>query len=181
MARAGRKRKHGRRQPNGQLSRDRSAARDDVFAVARMQPHRRRFGENFRDQKAESELGRLCLDGIISEPQYRAGQAYLALVIAMRRAIMAPKPDAGSMDLNGGARATAINMDDFGDNAARSRYADAFCAMADAGRNAIFAVNDVVVYDKLRREMRGTIVDLRYGLNALDRHFSSSGKIHRAT
>lgn len=179
MTRAGRKRKHGHRQPNGQLSRDRAASRDDAYSVARLQPHRRKYGDDFRDQKAECELGRLCLDGIIVETQYRAGEGYRALVLAMRRAIMAPSPDPTSMDLNGGSRATAANMDDRGDNAARSRYADAFCALADVGRNAVLAVNDIAIYDKPRKEMRGTFADLRAGLNALDRHFSIMGKTHR--
>lgn len=179
MARAGRKRKYGRRQPNGQLSRERAVQREDILATVRSQPHRRRFGKNFTDQKAECELGRLCMDGIIVDTQYRAGEGYRALVIAMRRAIMAPSPDPTSMDMNGGARATAANMDDRGDNAARSRYADAFCALADAGRDAVLAVNDIAIYDKPRKEMRGTFADLRAGLNALDRFFSIVGKTHR--
>src|SRR5690606_1719755 len=116
----------------------------------------------FRDQKAECELGRLRMDEIIEESQYRAGVEYRRIVAAMRRAIMAPKPDPSAIDMVAGIAGKAgANLNDDGDNAARARYADAYRALGDAGRVSLIAVADIAVWDKPREIMRGTISDLK--------------------
>lgn len=175
MSRAGRKRKRGYREPNGRLQRH-----EDVFATVRAQPHRRRYGDAFRDQRAECELGRLFMDGKIEGAQYQAGVMYRAVVLAMRRAIMAPNPFPGSIDILSGISAASHRNDnnDAGDNHARSIYADTFRSLTDAGRPATLATNDIVVHDKALNEARGTVTDLLHGLNILARHFGLVGKAY---
>src|SRR5260370_15316092 len=63
----GRKRKKGPREPNGRLLRVKAI---DPKAVAKSQPHRRGVPVALaHDPKAECMMGRLCLNGDISETQ----------------------------------------------------------------------------------------------------------------
>lgn len=185
MARAGRKRKHVQRQPNGQPSRSRPAAREDLLAVVRQQPHRRRYtstpqGDLSHDQRAECELGRLSLDGLIEPHHYEAGVQYRAAVRNMRAAIGAPPGTPQAQDFNrGGGKGNAREEDEEAAkraNRARSVYADAYVALGDAGRDAVLAVNDLVVWDRSRAEIRGGMGNLHRGLTALARHFGLLGR-----
>ncbi len=73
MSRAGRKRRSGRRHPNGRLALERG---ESPREIARRMPHRREFGEAALDQRAESSLGRLVLQKYITPDQWVAGQAF---------------------------------------------------------------------------------------------------------
>lgn len=93
MSRAGRKRRHGRRHPNGRLAAERS---ETPREIAQRMPHRRVFGEAALDQKAENELGRLMLWNKITADQWVAGSTfrrawgvYLSTVGPPRSIIMA--------------------------------------------------------------------------------------------
>lgn len=178
MPRAGRKRKAGRRQPNGQLARSRPAAREDLLAVVKSQPHRRRYGELAHDHRAECELGRLFMEGLIEQHHYDAGVEYRTIVRDMRIAICAPQGNPTAMDLNrAGGRANDSDADDAKRaNKARSAYSDAYRTLGDAGRDALLAVNDVVVWDMNRSVMRGGIDALRSGLKSLAKHFGMLGR-----
>lgn len=185
MSRAGRKRKHVQRQPNGQPSRSRPAAREDARRVVRDQPHRRRYrntddGDLSHDHRAECELGRLLLEGEIEPHQYEAGVQYRSAVRNMRAAIGAPPGTPQAQDFNrGGGKGNAREEDEEAAkraNRARSVYADAYAALGDAGRDAILAVNDLVVWDRSRTEIRGGIESLKRGLTMLARHFGLLGR-----
>jgi hypothetical protein len=79
-----RKRKIGRREPNGRLARPslkqvlelRRMAEDEEKQVVLAQPHRR--GE--RDQRASCALGRFCLQNKLEPELYQAGEDYGNLV-----------------------------------------------------------------------------------------------------
>lgn len=178
MSRAGRKRKHVSRQPNGQPSR--AGARENVLSVVRSQPHRRRFGGLSHDHRAECELGRLNLDGVIELELYDAGVRYRRIVRDMRIAIGAPPgtPSALSFDRTKG-RGSDTEEDEEAEkraNRARSVYADAFVALGDAGRDAALSVNAVVIWDKSRDEAPGGIEAIRRGLTVLAKHFGLLGR-----
>lgn len=79
---AGRRRKIGPRQPNGEPKRQpRAVRRDEIMGTAIEQPHRRWLPESVRlDQRAESALGRLFLAGLITEPECWAGERFRSLL-----------------------------------------------------------------------------------------------------
>jgi hypothetical protein len=91
----GRKRKKGLREPNGRVQRLKAI---DPKAVAKSQPHRRGVPAALaHDPKAECMMGRLCLNGFISETQYEAGVKYRTAVMRYRSAIEAPRANEASM------------------------------------------------------------------------------------
>jgi hypothetical protein len=91
----GRKRKKGPREPNGRVQRVKTI---DPKAVAKRQPHRRGVPAALaHDPKAECMMGRLCLNGVISETQYEAGVKYRTAVLRYRSAIEAPRASKASM------------------------------------------------------------------------------------
>jgi len=91
----GRKRKKGPREPNGRAQRTKTI---DPKTVAKRQPHRRGVPAALaHDPKAECIMGRLCLNGFLSETQYEAGVKYRIAVMRYRSAIEAPRASAASM------------------------------------------------------------------------------------
>lgn len=92
----GRKRRQNiKRQPNGQPSRVKDG---DPKAIAQLMPHRRLVpAEVAHDPKAESLLGRLCLNGWISEIQYQAGVKFRTAQARYRTVIEAPRSSEASM------------------------------------------------------------------------------------
>jgi hypothetical protein len=91
----GRKRKKGPREPNGRVQRVKET---DPKAVAKSQPHRRGVPAALaHDPKAECIMGRLCLNGFLSETQYEAGVKYRTAVLRYRSAIEAPRASEASM------------------------------------------------------------------------------------
>ena len=91
----GRKRKKGPREPNGRVQRLKAL---DPKAVAKSQPHRRGVPAALaHDPKAECMMGRLCLNGDISQTQYEAGVKYRTAVLRYRSVIEAPRASEASM------------------------------------------------------------------------------------
>lgn len=93
----GRPRKIGRRQPNGQLARAYTSPKAQVSC----QPHRKVVVmSKYRDwPEAETEFGRLMLNGGVTPAQYEAGKQYAELAGRYRVAILAPRPNASGIDL----------------------------------------------------------------------------------
>lgn len=181
--RRGRKRRAGRRERSGRLARSsrqerEQVSRDNAYSVAREQPHRKKYGDQFGDWRAENELGRLYLDKVITQEQFEAGNKYREIVGRMRRAISAPravpKSSAGTLI---GPTGTVIELDAERADRARSEYADAYRSLSDMGRDATLAVNDVVIEDRnIYEEARAGIFDLKAGLNGLVNHFGLAGR-----
>src|SRR5690606_1157227 len=100
MAKAGRKRKPGKRTPSGAPSR--AGQRRDPRLTAMDQPHRRAVPANKRgDQAAATSLGRAWLQGLltpdsgenrqdVANARYEAGQRWGSLVGQMFDALAAP-------------------------------------------------------------------------------------------
>ncbi|MBS9476223.1 hypothetical protein [Ancylobacter radicis] len=67
-------------------------------SVALQQPHRAWLGETRRaDQRAESEIGRLCLAGRLTEAQYWAGERWMQLVHDFHRVMATPMSTCSAM------------------------------------------------------------------------------------
>lgn len=182
MARAGRKRKGGRRQPSGKLAPEKRP--DDRVRIGR-QPHRRGLKTKAAqiDERAESPLGRLWLrrdangDRLIDDEQLDAGDRYATLVWSYRAMIGAPRVSAGSgpgylCRVEAFDNPSACRDDPDGCICRRrgDSYMRAFEALHEAGRAAILAVNGVAI----RRDEVATeqdLIHLRAGLSALARHF----------
>ena len=185
----GRRRKPGKREPNGKLSRapaDVAARRkdgldreeQDTIAVA-IEARQRVFGlpaTISRDQMAGSAVGRYCLQGTITRVQYDAAMLYLADCEAYSHAIGTPGiPRA--VDLN------RIGGKDNHENITKSKTAMArYDAMAKAVRakqteignmGNIFVALDAVIRRDVQLER--LIGDLRIGLNALAKHYGVDG------
>jgi hypothetical protein len=168
LARAGRKRKMGRRRLDGHLV-ERRESRGDV--ASRLQ-HRRGLPERLRThEKAESPLGILNLMGIISDEQFEAGGRYARVVQLYRAVIDAPNPYPGSV-----AGIAIYGRDEIpADECVRRKgqYDDAFEAVSAAGQRAAKAVARVAVYREGAEFI--ALADLRAGLSALAVHFGIVG------
>lgn len=176
MARAGRKRKAVKREPNGQAQRpNRKTAEDEVMSVAKT--YRERVlsvpKDELLNQMAGSFIGRLCISGEISVSQYDAAQSFIEDYRNNAMAIRAPR-DPGSVDYNrvqGGsldAESVAFYQ------RATSRWRSAFEAVQSRqnelrGAGALYAaLQYCVLEDKALPHLLGW---LREGLNALVRHY----------
>jgi hypothetical protein len=160
----GRKRKKGPREPNGRMLRVKTI---DPKAVAKSQPHRRGVPAALaHDPKAECMMGRLCLNGDISETQYEAGVKYRTAVMRYRSAIEAPRASEASMagvlagPSGGGAPISEQRQIDV-----RNSYMRAFEAIEQAG--AARDVAHCAVFD------RGPFAldKVQRGLDALAVHY----------
>lgn len=162
----GRKRKKGPREPNGRVQRAKAI---DPKAVARRQPHRRGVPAALaHDPKAECMMGRLCLNGDISETQYEAGVKYRTAVMRYRSVIEAPRASEASMTgalagpSGGGAPISERKQIEL-----RNGYMRAFEAIEQAG--AARDVAHCAVFDRppfaLDKVQRGLdALALHYGL-----------------
>lgn len=167
--RTGRKRRQGRRHPNGELARPRT----DYRAMAALQPHRRWLPEDKRlSEKAGTPLGGLNLVGILTDQQHEAGLRYAVIVGEYRAVIMPPK----------GFKSSGRGFDCLADpirceaetgrcecKARKSRYDAAFVAVIEAGHRAARAVARVAVHGEPCPP--AALSYLRWGLDALCLHF----------
>jgi hypothetical protein len=164
MSRAGRKRKSGHRYSNGQLMRE---PRDSPLLVAGALQHRKGLEAAVLDQRAESELGRMCLRGRIYDYQYDAGQRYATVVNAYRSTIKAPH------GFESGARGYACRGDadcpDCECARRRAKYDAAYCALTAEGHLVLVAVNRVAIQDQVCPSAWHRPLNL--GLTALAKHF----------
>lgn len=162
----GRKRKMRARGATGRLKQTYINPKAQVTA----QPHRRAVPVQFRERvEAESEFGRLMLNGRITPAQYEAGTRYRDIVIQMRRTYDAPSPDPRAIDWHrlGGM---APDMPPERSAAIREAYNRAFEALGTAGNKALRAVNAHAVFDSRVRDL-AIMPLLTAGLDALIRHY----------
>lgn len=180
MARRGRTRKFKRRERSGKILRLHRAVASaertaEILSVVAAQPHRARYGEQFRDQRAESELGRLAMDGVLTAQQYEAGIAYRRVVASMRREICAPpthaKSHSGLMLKQGGQASLAQQITDEAEEEkfwrALGKHSDAVRSMSADQKRAVDGVvlDERSIYDSI------SVFDLKGGLNVLADHF----------
>ncbi len=100
----GRKRKAGQREPSGKLARTTSSRRSAEQRRPAMEARKRQYGlsdEDALSQEAGSLVGRLCLSGELSRPQFEAAEVFERTSLAYRTAIDVPdrlKAGHGGMD-----------------------------------------------------------------------------------
>jgi hypothetical protein len=85
----GRKRKPGRREPNGRVQRSHEAANLEPF-----KERMRRYGlseKDARDQKSSTVIGRMYLQGHLTEPQYEAGAKLATDSAEYARCLQSPR------------------------------------------------------------------------------------------
>jgi hypothetical protein len=94
VARAGRKRKGFRREPNGRAQRKtKDECLEERVHIARNQPHRQGLKSNDKTSElAESALGRLSLRGLLTPGERTAGERFAGIVGAYRSVIEGPRP-----------------------------------------------------------------------------------------
>lgn len=181
MARAGRKRKIGvKREANGKPSRVGKKLTNEQEAMrAGIEYRQRVFGvspKDALDQKACTLIGRLCLQGVISEPQWQAGENWLQLTNAMSAALQSPR---GFKTPGSGA----------GMSITEELEAAKYRAVKEAFDNANDAIEDHAPIEERRARMiamRTFIIDevdqpmmhgiLRTALNGLVKHFGLEGR-----
>lgn len=172
----GRKRKQGKREPNGRPARGpnrRISAEQDAMSVA-VDYRKNVLGvrsDHALDQKAATLLGRLRLSGAISEAQWQAGEDWHELVEAMYAAANAPR---GFKTVSGGA-GTPLSEEEEARRyrALKDRFNAANAAVEErapvAERIERFKALRTIIVDQFDNPaMHGT---LRLALNALAHHF----------
>ncbi len=95
---AGRKRKPGLRYPCGRLKREETEREAMATALAARQRHYGVTAKQARDERLGSSLGRLNMQGLISEPQYDAGVKFSRLYHAHHVLAGLPMPTPESMN-----------------------------------------------------------------------------------
>lgn len=188
----GRKRKAGKRERNGQLSRkpgDVAARLNDamdreqrdtisVAVEARQRVHGVDAG-NVRDQMAGSFIGRLCMSRTITRQQYEAAMLWLEDATNYAIAVHAPRAP-GAIDLN----RTQGGSGDY-ENVARTlhikaKYEAALSAVQGLqielrGTANLYAALDYLVRRDL--ELQHMVGDLRLVANCLAKHYGlTAGK-----
>ena len=161
----GRPRKTGRRQPNGQLARAYINPKAQVAA----QPHRVVVPIRFRElPEAESEFGRLLLNGKITRAQYQAGKMYAELAARYRAAILAPSQSPAGIDLGRVGCGRSEGMPDGTARTIKRAYDSAFESCGPVRLQKLIAHH--VIHDRPVGSFddRNLLIE---GLNKLVKHF----------
>ncbi len=164
IERRGRKRKSGRRHPNGKLVQEKPL---DQNVVALRMPHRAGVPREFaHDPKAESKLGRYNLNGLITSREYDAGVYYRGVVDRYLALIKAPPPNMRSCTGEPMSRGMPLAIDR--DEAERRKFAydEAYEAVeAAGGQRGAKALSRVAIYDQDCPD--GMVGPMRYSLVGL--------------
>lgn len=161
----GRPRKKGRREPNGRIAR----VYENPKAQVASQPHRIVVPMRFRElPEAESEFGRMMLNGWITPAQHEAGKLYAELAARYRAAIQAPSPNPSGIQLGSAGFGKSAGMPDGTARAVKRAYDSAFESCGPVRLQKALAhhvIHDRKVGDFLTRDL------LKTGLNKLVVHF----------
>jgi hypothetical protein len=163
--RRGRPRKTGRRYPSGDRVKPAVSPRE----IAAGMPHRRGLGEKATDQRAETELGRLVLRGVLDETLGLAGETYLALWRGYVFSLAGPR----ELSNGGGHGFTCGGCEEMRHCRCEFRkriFLEAREVLEDAGAVVELTV-ERVAFDGHPLTVRWDIELLRLGLSLLARHF----------
>lgn len=166
IERRGRKRRNAPRYPSGEVRGERAPS--PAIIAARM-PHR--GSVNQRDcvnPMAETELGRMQLNGKISKGQYEAGVKFKAVVEKYHATISGPRPilagDRGGYDCPG-----IPDCPDCECERRKAAFNEMYSALLKCGLGAVKAVWLVAAQDTVcPYSLR---IPLQWGLSALRQHF----------
>jgi hypothetical protein len=186
MAKGGRKRKQGKREPNGQLSRkaehmqERRAVDEEVAMSTGKKARERVHGvaaEHSGTELAGSVIGRLYLAGLIEPEQLNAARLLIDTYASYQRAVDSPRPPKA---VNIGGTSGAIPADVSPENATRARSAwGTITGVIQAANNVhrgatIYAACDYIVLRD--EEQLHLLPSLRLGLNAIARAYGLAEK-----
>lgn len=189
-SRRGRKRKW-RGQKLSRTQSDLTEHAPDDRLRASLQPHRRHLPPHLRlDERAGTPLGQMLLTGALNDGvtreieagatiRYQAGMLFAQIAGEYRSVIEAPRSVSGS---GRGLLCEVGQCWGNGDTCAcrrrKTRYQDAYLALARAGKGAAYAVQRLVVFD----EPIGIvgIVYLKSGLDRLADYFCLTDRTERA-
>jgi len=162
----GRLRKSGRRQPNGQLAR----AYHNPKAQVASQPHRAVVVmSKYREwPEAESEFGRMMLNGWVTPAQHEAGKQYAELAARYRVAILAASPNPSGIDLRGARGGKGNGMPDPTARAIKRAYDAAFESCGPHRFQRLIANH--VIHDRRSEDLDERKL-LKVGLDKLVQHF----------
>lgn len=142
-------------------------------SIAASMPHRRGLPEGLRhDQKAVSELGRMCLFGRISDEMERGGAMFVGHYGAYMATADGPRSGAGRG--RGFNCMGALDCPDCECARRQARYSGALNALKTAGAVAVTAVFLVAIHD--RRCPPKWEAPFRWGLAALAQHYGLTGR-----
>lgn len=177
MAKRGRRRRSGYREPNGRLSRsdarELEIRRNETLGPALHQ--RLRFvrkGENMladaMSERMGTPLGRLLYRKVIELHHYDAGVEYNQLCAAYGFAlgVPSPHPKAATLLASFGLVASLDDITPERIQRIRTRYDDAYECLHDCGRKVLLAVNALVIH-----EQETDVGVAKRGLSALAQHF----------
>lgn len=167
MAR-GRKRKLGKREPNGQPQRLRAPERErDMQMVVLEQRAKVVPLRHVTSDRVSTARGVLWANGKITPAEYQAAEKWADLIGAMRWAISAPSPYPSSLDPNI-IRAHEGDMDNIrAKKRARESYESAKGVLLDCGSAVYLSVMDLCGQDAMPR----SVAAAKTGLRALVPHF----------
>jgi hypothetical protein len=172
IVRVGRKRKAGRRHPNGDLA---HAKGENVGLIAVRHPDRQGIPESMRlHQAAGTPLGRLSLLGFINAQMLEAAKRYSRDVKRYLDIFGAPSPNAPSINMNAGDKEHRPPLKEPEIARRIKAYTDAFDAVYDAGHKAARAVARMAVYEE-RIPDGCSVDDLKRGLSALAHFYGLTG------
>lgn len=181
MSRGGRKRKQGKREPSGKLSRrtaERQARRttDEQSAMQVAKEARQRvFGVRVADSGTElagTICGRLLLQGSINRAQLDAATALQETYAAYQRAVDSPPPPR-AVNIGGFSSGSASEMSPERAAKAKADWENACRALSRANEeHRTTALYAACLYVVLREQFLPHLFgDLRLALNALARHY----------
>jgi hypothetical protein len=169
----GRPRKIGKRERNGRIARVYENPKAQVAA----QPHRLDVLSKYREwPEAESEFGRLMLNGRITPAQYQAGRLYAGLADSYRAVWDMPRIHPAGIDLTRVGVSQGREMASDHARSVKRRYELAFEACMEAGHRAQRAVKDHAIFERKISDF-GTIDQLKAGLDKLVVHFGIDPKL----
>lgn len=181
MARAGRKRKVGaKREPNGKPSRAGARlTKEQETLRAGVEYRQRVFGISAKDaldQKACTLIGRLCLQGVLSEVQWQAGENWLQLTNAMSAALQSPRGFKTSGTSSGLTLSEEVEAAKY--QATKKAFNDANDAIeahapVEERKARMIAMRTFIIDEVDQPQMHGT---LRTALNGLVKHFGLEGR-----
>ena len=129
--------------------------------------------QDARDQKAATVVGRLCLSGAITEPQYQAALEYHRQREASRRAMQAPdalaKPPVGRGEPSEEEHTRWCRVVIAKFEASTRAVMKAQAERANRGLNLIAALDYLVLRDEAHDHMQDALI---VALAALARHYN---------
>lgn len=170
----GRPRKIGKRERNGRIAR----TYENPKAQVASQPHRVVVPIKFRElPEAESEFGRMMLNGWVTPAQFEAGKQYAELAARYRASILAPSPNPSAIDLGRVGCGKGAGMPDSTARSIKRAYDSAFESCGPVRLQKAIAhhvIHDRKVGDFETRELLKTGLDKLVQFFGIDRNLQIS-------